>query len=69
MGYFQCYTLGKGWGGAGYLVELVSLNKVQPVLSKMCDFLPLRVNALLELARFYLFLIKDLADIKSRTML
>ena len=36
------------------LVRLVSLNKVQGVLSPICDYSPVSVNAVLELAKFYL---------------
>ena len=39
------------------LVRLVSLNKVQVVLSQICDYSPVSVNAVLELARFYSLLI------------
>ena len=35
-------------------VELISLNQVQPVLSQICDYTPLSVKALLELAKVYL---------------
>ena len=34
--------------------EQVSLNKVQAVLSQICDYSPVSVNAVLELAKFYL---------------
>ena len=40
--------------GRSKLVRLVSLNKVQAVLSQICDYSPVSVNAVLELAEFYL---------------
>ena len=36
------------------IVTVVSLNKLQPVLSHICDNSPLRVKLLLELAMVYL---------------
>ena len=40
--------------GRSKVVRLVSLNKLQAVLSQICNYSPLSVNAALELARFYL---------------
>ena len=36
-----CYCL---HGGQAKLARLVSLNKVQPILSQICDYRPLSVN-------------------------
>ena len=47
------WPLGDGLGRSK-LVRLVSLNKVQAVLSQICDYSPVSVNAVLELAMFYL---------------
>ena len=52
LNYPPLITL-RGWAREE-LVRLVSLNKVQPVLLQMCDYRSLSVNALLELANFYL---------------
>ena len=42
--------LGDGLGRS----KLARLNKVQAVLLQICDYSPVSVNAVLELAKFYL---------------
>ena len=50
---YSILTLGDRLGRRK-LVKLVSLNKVQPVLSQICDYSPLSVIAVSELAKLYL---------------
>ena len=49
IGFMYSLTL-RGWARE----EQVSLNKVQAVLSQICDYSPVSVNTVLELTKFYL---------------